>query len=409
MQTWKDADASRRLEAYVDSIGELLGRKERRESFAIYAMGLLGEGERKSIEPIAARACADPKLVPAMEARLGNFLNDSPWSDARVRAYSAEYAIEAITKNEPLLHWIVDDTGMLKQGKHSVGVQRQYTGSAGKTTNCQIAVSLSVATRSAHVPIDMELYLPEAWTDDPKRRAEARIPGDVVFKTKLELAMQMIRRAVANGVPPGVVLVDTAYGNANWFRMELRNLGLDYALSVLFTTKVWKLDRAERIQGDEVSIGDLATSLVESNSFRRCTWREGTNGTLSARFAAVRVACAYDDPSIEPSVREALWLVAEWRDGEEAPAHFYLSSLPLKLSRRALIRTIKERYRTERAYEDLKGELGFDHFEGRRWPGWHHHVTTALCCFHFIAAELARRFPPSGRWKAQDHSHTLAA
>lgn len=409
MHTWKDADASRRLETYVESIGELLGRKERRESFAIYTMGLLGDGERKSIEPIAARACADPELVPAMEARLGHFLNDSPWSDARVRAYSAEHAIEAITKNEPILNWIVDDTGMLKQGHHSVGVQRQYTGSAGKTTNCQVAVSLSVATRSAHVPIDFELYLPVSWTDDPTRRAEARIPSDIVFKTKLELAMQMIRRAKENGVPPGVVLVDTAYGNANWFRMELRDLGLDYALSVLFTTKVWKLNRAERTQGEAVSVGQLASTLVDKNAFRRCTWREGTNGRLSARFAAVRVACAYDDDSIEPSVREALWLVAEWRDGEEAPTHFYLSSLPASLSRRALVRAIKERYRTERVYEDLKGELGFDHFEGRRWPGWHHHVTVALCCFHFIAAELARRFPPSARRKTRDHALAIAA
>ena len=215
MDALKDSDARSRLDRHIDSIGKLLGRKERRESFAMYAMGLLGDGERKSIEPIAARACADPAKVPAMEARLGNFLNDSPWSDAQVRAYSAEYAIDAITKKESVLNWIIDDTGMLKQGDHSVGVQRQYTGSAGKTTNCQVAVSLSVSTRSAHVPIDFELYLPECWTDDPKRRAEARIPDEVIFQTKLQLAMQMIRRAKANGVPPGCVLIDTAYGNAN--------------------------------------------------------------------------------------------------------------------------------------------------------------------------------------------------
>lgn len=409
MHEWRDADAGGRLDAYVESLGHLLGRSERRASFAIYARGLLGDGARKSIEPIAARACADAKKVPAMEARLGNFLNDSPWSDARVRAYSGEYAIGAITKHEPVLNWIIDDTGMLKQGKHSVGVQRQYTGSAGKTTNCQVAVSLSVSTRSAHVPIDFELYLPECWTDDPKRRAEARIPDEVVFQTKLELAMQMIRRAKANGVPPGVVLIDTAYGNANWLRMELRELGLEYAVSVLFTTKVWKLDRLDRIRGDEISARDLADTLVEKNKFRRCTWREGTSGRLSARFATVRVACAYDDLTIEPGVREALWLVIEWRDGEAAPSHFYLSSLPVTLSRRKLVRTIKERYRTERVYQDLKGQLGFDHFEGRRWPGWHHHVTVALCCFHFVAAELARRFPPSARRKAEDHTLGVAA
>jgi SRSO17 transposase len=409
MDILKDADARRRLEAYVDSIGQLLGRKARRESFAIYAMGLLGDGERKSIEPIAARACAEPAEVPAMEARLGHFLNDSPWSDERVRAYSGETALAAITAKEPVLNWIVDDTGMLKQGAHSVGVQRQYTGSAGKTTNCQVAVSLSVATRSAHVPLDFELYLPECWTEDPARRKEARIPDEVVFQTKLELALRMIRRAKANGVPPGVVLVDAAYGNANWFRMELRSLGLDYALAVQSPTKVWMLDRLERTRGDAIAVSDLAAKLVAKNAFRRCTWRAGTREHLSARFAAVRVACAYNDPMIEPRVREAHWLVIEWPDSEDGPTKFHLSSLPGTLTRRQLVRAIKERYRTERIYEDLKGELGFDHFEGRRFPGWHHHVTVALCCYHFIAAELARRFPPSAGRRDRDNALGVAA
>jgi len=403
-----DADAERRLGKYVEAIGSLLGNKSRRESFAIYSLGLLGDGERKSIEPIAARACADPSKVPAMEARLGHFLNDACWSDARVRAFAAEYAIEEMTRDTPISSWIVDDTGFLKQGTHSVGVQRQYTGSAGKTTNCQVAVSLSVATKNAHLPIDFELYLPQTWTSDPERRAEARIPQDVVFQTKLDLALQMIRRALDNGVPPGTVLVDTAYGNSNDFRMELRRLGLDYALAVQAPTKVWRLDRLERTLGEALSVSELAARLGPKK-FRRCTWREGTRHDLSARFAAVRVACAYRDPLIEPSEREALWLVIEWPDGEQAPTKFYLSSLPASIARRTLIRTIKERYRTERAYEDLKGELGLDHFEGRRWPGWHHHVSVVLACYAFIAAELARRFPPSTRRQAPDHAVGIAA
>lgn len=403
-----DAAAERRLDEYVNRIGLLLGNRKQRGSFAVYAMGLLGDGERKSIEPIAARACADPEMVAAMEARLGHFLNDARWSDARVRAYAAEYALEEITRHEPIETWIVDDTGFLKQGSHSVGVQRQYTGSVGKTANCQVAVSLSVATRHAHMPLDFELYLPESWANDPKRRAEARIPKDVVFETKLELALKMIRRALANGVPPGIVLVDTAYGNSNEFRMELRKLGLDYAVAVQAPTKVWRLDRLERCRGDAISVRDLATKLG-AKEFRRTTWRKGTRRDLSARFAAVRVACAYNNSNIPPSEREALWLIIEWPDGEAAPTKFYLSSLPSTVSRRKLIRTIKERYRTERAYEDLKGELGLDHFEGRRWPGWHHHVSVVLCCYAFIAAELARRFPPSARGQTQNHSLRSAA
>jgi SRSO17 transposase len=269
-------------------------------------------------------------------------------------------------------------------------------------------VSLSVATKNAHLPIDFELYLPETWTSDPKRRAEARIPQDVMFHTKLDLALQMIRRALDNGVPPGIVLVDTAYGNSNNFRMDLRQLGLDYAVAVQAPTKVWRLDRLERTRGEALSVRDLAAKL-EPKKFRRCTWREGTRQRLSARFAAVRVACAYHNPLIEPSDREALWLIIEWPDGEEAPTKFYLSSLPASMARRTLIRAIKERYRTERAYEDLKGELGLDHFEGRRWPGWHHHVSVVLACYAFIAAELARCFPPSVRRQARDHALGIAA
>src|SRR3954463_14019804 len=192
MANLMNAAAQRRLSEYFDSIGALLGRKGRRESFALYAEGVLGDGERKSIEPIAARACADPARADAEHQRLLHFALDAPWSDDDVRQEAARYALEAMTAHEPVDSWIVDDTGFPKQGKHSVGVQRQYTGSAGKTTNCQVGVSLCVATPTEHLPIDFELYVPTCWTDDPKRRAEARLPDDFVFRTKPELAIAMI-------------------------------------------------------------------------------------------------------------------------------------------------------------------------------------------------------------------------
>ncbi len=168
----------------------------------MYAMGLLGDGERKSVEPIAARACPDPARIDAVHQRLLHFTNAN-WSDAEVRRVAADHALAAMTEREPVVAWILDDTGFLKQGKHSVGVQRQYTGSAGKITNCQIGVSLAVATETEHLPIDFELYLPESWLDDPNRRSEARIPDSVRFKTKPELALDMVRRALDHGVPPG--------------------------------------------------------------------------------------------------------------------------------------------------------------------------------------------------------------
>jgi SRSO17 transposase len=172
-----DAAAEQRLKDYFDRVGQVLGNDARRASFAIYAMGILGDGERKSVEPIATRACIDPDGADAAHQRLLHFIVDSEWSDHDVRRAAARHAIDAITAREPVEAWIVDDTGFLKQGSHSVGVQRQYTGSAGKIANCQTAPSLSIATRTEQLPIDFALYLPKTWTEDPARRAEARIPS----------------------------------------------------------------------------------------------------------------------------------------------------------------------------------------------------------------------------------------
>jgi len=181
-----------RLGAYFEQLGTHLPRREQRESFATYAFGILGEGERKSVEPIAARACGEPIGTRRTHDRLLHFLAESPWSDRAVRTDAARYAIAAMSTREPVTTWIVDDTGFLKQGSHSVGVQRQYTGSAGKVTNCQIGVSLSVASRTEHVPIDFALYLPKSWCTDSTKRAGARIPDELTFKTKPELALDLV-------------------------------------------------------------------------------------------------------------------------------------------------------------------------------------------------------------------------
>src|SRR5437867_152620 len=179
-----DSAAEQRLRDYFDRIGNVLGDDARRTSFATYAMGILGEGERKSIEPIAARAHGRLERMDAAYQRLQHFIADSPWSDHDVRLEAARYALAEMTQREPVEAWIVDDTGFLKQGSHSVGVQRQYSGSAGKIANCQLGVSLSIATHTAHLPVDFELYLPRSWAEDPDRRAEAHIPQDVQFQTK---------------------------------------------------------------------------------------------------------------------------------------------------------------------------------------------------------------------------------
>jgi SRSO17 transposase len=402
-----DLAAQRRLGEYFSEIGSILNNVKRRASFATYAMGLLGDGERKSVEPISARACADDKRIEAHHQRLLHFLTDSEWSDREVRRCAARYATTAMVERDPILAWIVDDTGFIKQGSHSVGVQRQYTGSAGKITNCQIGVSLSITTRTEHVPVDFELYLPESWANDPARRIEARIPDDVVFKTKIELAKDMIDRACADELPKGVVLADTFYGTSADFREHVRCHGLDYAVAINERSTVWRLDTLGRRSGDPISASDLARELP-IKSFRRITWRAGTKKKLSARFAIERVVLVGDD-GWEPAEREAVWLVIEWLDGEDAPTKFHVTTLPPTCTKKRLVRVIKERYRTERVYEDLKGELGLDHFEGRRFRGWHHHVTVALCCYAFVVAERVRRFSPSQGRSDQTDPNPLAA
>lgn len=399
-----------RLEDFIEQIGDLLGHVKRRASFATYALGLLGDGERKSVEPIAARACGNARDVDAAHQRLLHFLTDAGWSDAAVRRAAALYAVGVMTKREPVEAWILDDTGFLKQGTHSVGVQRQYTGSAGKIANCQIGVSLSVATHTEHVPVDFELYLPKSWTENAARRKEARIPDDIVFKTKPELALDMLRHAIGWGLPLGVVLGDAGYGTSSDFRLEVRQLGLHYSVATSPQTKVFEIGDVINPGGASINVRDLAFKLNAKGKFRRCTWREGTKGDLSARFAMRRVSPAREQHR-ELAERETVWLLIEWRDGEAEPANYFLSSLPAATTCQELVRLTMQRWRTERVYEDLKGELGLDHFEGRRFPGWHHHISVALCCFAFVVAERNRIFPlPSRRTSsAQAHSRSARA
>ena len=399
-----DRAGVRRIEGYFARIGEVLGNAKRRSSFAFYAMGLLGNAERKSVEPMAALTCHDPSKMDAAHQRLLHFVSDARWSDREVRRVAACYGLDAMTQREPIEAWILDGTGFLKQGTHSVGVQRQYTGSAGKITNCQIGVSLSLDTRTEQLPVDFELYLPECWTEDPARRREARIPDTVRFQAKPQLALAMIKRALDDGLPRGVVLADTAYGSSGDFRQGLGDLGLDYAAGVDPKTVVWLLDAQSRCRGDPVGVRDLAFRIDARGGFRRCTWRKGTKQDLSARFALRRVA-----PAGANAERDAQWLLIEWRDREKEPTNYFLATLPENITKRQLIRLVMQRWRTERVYEDLKGELGLDHFEGRRFRGWHHHVSVALSCYAFIVAERVQHFPPSTRRPMGNDPNPLAA
>jgi SRSO17 transposase len=393
-------DSQDRLDTFFTEIGTILRHKKKRASFAMYALGLLGTGERKSIEPIAMQFCTEPEQADAMHQRVQHFVTDADWSDRDVRRAAAKHAIAAMTERSPVRAWIIDDTGFIKQGSHSVGVQRQYTGTAGKVTNCQIGVSLVVASDEMHVPIDFDLYLPECWANDAKRRAEAKIPDEVRFRTKPEIALDLIQRAALDRLPGDIILADAAYGESADFRAYIRLIGFDYAVGVQKNLTAWVLDSAERRRDAPMALSQIAAQLGPGR-FRRVTWRDGTKAALSSRFAFARVKLPRRD-NLEPETHDAEWLVVEWPEGEAEPTKYFLTTLGRRLSKKQIVRLIKERYRTERAYQELKGELGLDHFEGRRYRGWQHHVSVALACYAFVIGERVRAFPPGAEGAHDD-------
>lgn len=402
-----DAGGRQRLESYFSMIGEVLRNKKRKASFAAYALGLLGEGDRKSMEPIAARVWGDLEHAGSGHQKLQYFVSEADWDDHEVRRAAARHAIEALSRHEPMRTWIIDDTGFLKQGKHSVGVQRQYTGSAGKTANCQIGVSLSIATDHAHLPIDFELFLPESWTKDPARCQKGGVPNDVTFKTKIDLALGMIERAARDGIPGDVVLADSFYGHSRPFRDAVHLMGFDYGVAVYGTDRMFLMD-CDGVPGTELLSAKELGCRLSDDAFRWYTWREGTSKKLSSRFALCRVAVPAERGTASSADRTE-WLVIEWPEGEKEPTKFILTTLGEKMPAEEIIRIVHERYRTEKVYEEMKGELGLDHFEGRSFRGWHHHVSVAICCYAFVVAERARKFLPATARQGDTGSFRCAA
>jgi SRSO17 transposase len=355
-------------------------------------------------------AALDPERTAAKHQSLLHFVGQGAWSDERVLAKVRELALPALTREEPIRAWIVDDTGFPKKGKHSVGVAHQYCGERGKQENCQVAVTLSVANDRGSLPIAHRLYLPESWASDVDRRRRAGVPDDVAFKTKPQIALDQIRAALEAGVPHGAVLGDAAYGNDHGFRSQITALGLAYVMGVLSTTSVWGpgIEPAPqkwrgfgrppaRLAGDEtrrpVSVKALAMSLP-ARAYRTVTWREGTNEALSSRFAALRVRPAHGDHKRRrPQAVE--WLLIEWPEGDKEPAKYWLSTLSETTPLKDLVDLAKLRWRIERDYQDLKQEVGLGHYEGRSWRGFHHHATLAIAAYGFLVAER-ETIPPSG-------------
>jgi SRSO17 transposase len=401
--------AAQRFRVYVERLAQSLGHADRREPLRGYLTALVLPGARKSVEPMAALLA--PTRVRQTHQSLHHLVADAPWQDEVVLQAVREYALAAIEKRGPIEAWIVDDTGMPKKGQHSVGVARQYCGQLGKRDNCQVAVTLAVANETASLPIAYQLYLPEVWADDRRRRRKAGVPEELGFLTKPEIAMRQITAAVEQGVPQGVVLADAAYGNNSKFRHGLEALGLKYALGVQSTTTVWpegsvplappasrggrqppKPQRREAAH-QPLAVRALALRLAPT-AYRTVSWREGSAGMLRSRFAALRVRVAHRDDGQTVPNREQ-WLLIEWPKGAAEPAKYWLANLAAATPLKELVRTAKLRWRIERDFQELKQELGLNHFEGRSWRGFHHHGTLCIAAYGFLVAERCT-FSPGG-------------
>jgi SRSO17 transposase len=409
------AGSEARFSAYVEGLSTALGHRDREGPFRAYCTGLLGTEGRKSVEPLAAATA--PSRVSGRHQSLLHLVGQSEWSDAAVLAAVRATVLPAIERGGPIEALIIDDTSFPKQGRHSVGVARQYCGQLGKRANCQAAVTLSIANHHASLPVGYRLYLPKEWAEDAPRRKRAGVPDDVAFATKPAIALGLIEQALAQGLPRGFVLADAGYGSDTAFREAVTALGLPYVMGVGPAASVWApgvrpLAQVKpwsgkgprpllRLRRDEerkpISVKELALNLPEQ-AFKAVEWREGSNDVLKGRFARMRVHAAHRD-NLRSQLRPEEWLIIEWPEGEAEPTKYWLSTLPPDIPFDTLVDAIKLRWRIERDYQELKQEVGLGDYEGRGWRGFHHHATLCIAAYGFLIAER-QTIPPSGHPRA---------
>jgi SRSO17 transposase len=394
-------ESESRFAGYVEGLVSVIGHADRAGPLHDYCVGLMLPGERKSVEPMAAKTA--PARTSAQHQSLLHFVGVAAWSDEKVLGKVCEMVLPEIERHGPIEAWIIDDTGFPKQGSHSVGVARQYCGQLGKRDNCQVAVSLSIANHHASLPVACRLYLPQDWAQDGERRGKAGVPEDICFMTKQEIALEQLRRACEAGLPRGVALMDSAYGNDGKLRSGITALELAYVAAIQAATLVWlpgkpvpsrtrPLKNGRRGQLDLISVQELALGL-DKKAWRTIKWREGSADWLSSRFARVRVHAGHRHQV--PQCQSEEWLLVEWPEGEAEPTKYWLSTVPKDISFHRLVDLANLRWRIERDYQELKQEVGLGHYEGRGWRGFHHHVTMCIAAYGFLVSER-ETIPPSG-------------
>lgn len=390
------------LSEYLEYLTDGMGRPERRRALGWYLTGLLLEGESKSVAAMAGRLVDNDREIEAMRQRLQQCVVISGWADAAIRRRVAQKLEEELAPEA----FVLDDTGFPKKGKFSVGVARQYSGTLGRVDNCQVATSLHLATDETSACVGMQLYLPEEWASDIARRRAAGVPDDVVFKRKWELAIALLDEALSWGLAPRLALADCGYGDSTEFRDALSERGCHYLVGLSGIQMVWPPGSNPRLPKARAgrtgrpptrhrdgnrkphSVAEIAKAL----EYRSYSCPDGRGCVKEGRFAFARVRLAVRRAKGRPPSDE-LWLIGEHRPGNNE-FKFYVSDLPATTAKRELARLVKLRWRVERDYQELKGEVGLDHFEGRTWRGFHHHVTLCAAAHAFLALQR-RLFPPA--------------
>jgi len=394
------AKLDKQLSAYLDYLTDGMGRPERRRALSLYLTGLLLDGERKTVVSMASRLVDNDAEAEAMRQRLQQCVTISTWADEEIRRRLALRLQEVLQPDA----YVIDDTGFPKKGSYSVGVCRQYSGTLGRVDNCQVAPSLHLASDEGSGCIGMRLYLPEEWASDVKRRRLAGVPDEIVFRRKWEIALDLLDEALKAGLPRQLVLADSGYGDCIAFRDGLTERGFNYLVGVSNIRLVWPPGSNPREPKRQPGAGrprsqfrdgnrkpKSLSDIVETLDYRKYTCADGRGGTKSGNFAFARVRSAErHTKGRRPS--EELWLISEWRPGNNE-RKFYFSDLPASTPYKELVRLVKLRWRVERDYQEMKGEVGLDHFEGRTWRGFHHHVTLCAAAHGFLAIQR-RLFPP---------------
>ena len=383
-----------RLVRWLEPFQSCFEHRAQRLALSTYVRGLFSDSERKSMQAMVARV-TDPVTYQGLQ----HFVTHAVWDADRIW----RRLLERLPEREGVL--IIDGTSFPKQGTQSVGVARQYCGALGKIANCQVAVTAALWTGARAWLTGARLYLPQAWIDDRDRRTLAHVPSDVTFQEKWRQALTLIRRARGAGLTVTAVLADAEFGDVTAFRRALHRWRLPYAVGISKHLTVFPGRPAVHVPPNPptgrprtrlvlatdtraVAVSAVAEALAP-RAWRRVTWRNGTNRPWAARCAAVRVTPAYDwrDRRMAADV----WLLCERDLGTTPRTKFFFINLPATASLKQLVRLAHHRWAIEQQYQELKTELGFDHFEGRSYPGWQRHVVLSAVAYAFLQDERRRQ------------------